>query len=168
MNSTFTNIMEPRIEILAEKKLVGKSIKMSLTNNRTYELWSSFMPRRKEIPNTTDSLLYSMQVYDSGYFEKFDPNTEFTKWAAVEVSNSSDIPEGMQTYLLEGGLYAVFVHKGTPQTFPETMGYILEQWLPQSAYQLDHREHFELLGEKYKTNDPNSEEEVWIPVKPKT
>jgi len=23
------------------------------------------------------------------------------------------------------------------------------------------------LGDKYKNNDPNSEEEIWIPIKPK-
>jgi AraC family transcriptional regulator len=39
--------------------------------------------------------------------------------------------------------------------------------LPNSAYELDDREHFELLGEKYKNNDPNSEEEIWIPIRPK-
>jgi hypothetical protein len=27
--------------------------------------------------------------------------------------------------------------------------------------------HFEVLGDKYKNNDPSSEEEVWIPIKPK-
>jgi len=27
--------------------------------------------------------------------------------------------------------------------------------------------HFELLGEKYKNNHPDSEEEVWIPIKEK-
>lgn len=27
--------------------------------------------------------------------------------------------------------------------------------------------HFEVLGEKYKDNDPTSEEEIWIPIKAK-
>jgi len=32
---------------------------------------------------------------------------------------------------------------------------------------LDNRPHFEVLGEKYKNGDPESEEEIWIPVKEK-
>jgi AraC family transcriptional regulator len=34
-----------------------------------------------------------------------------------------------------------------------------------SAYDLDNRPHFEILGEKYKNESPDSEEELWIPVK---
>jgi AraC family transcriptional regulator len=40
--------MEPGIETLAEKKLVGRRMTMSLSNNKTGELWQSFMPERKK------------------------------------------------------------------------------------------------------------------------
>jgi len=70
--------MQPRIEILPEKKLVGKSIKMSLANNKTNELWSSFMPKKREIKNTIGSDLYSIQIYDKLLnFKDFNPQTEF-------------------------------------------------------------------------------------------
>lgn len=36
-----------------------------------------------------------------------------------------------------------------------------------TIYEIDFRPHFEILGEKYKNNDPGSEEEVWIPVRPR-
>ncbi|TQE66329.1 GyrI-like domain-containing protein [Leptospira noguchii] len=42
--------------------------------------------------------------------------------------------------------------------------HIFQEWLPNSGYKLEHRPHFELLGSKYKNNDPTSEEEVWIPI----
>ncbi len=35
--------MEPRIEILDDKKLVGKRQIMSFANNRTGDLWRSFI-----------------------------------------------------------------------------------------------------------------------------
>ena len=109
-----------------------------------------------------------MQVYDQDFdIRSFTPQTLFTKWAAVEVENIGSIPNGMEAYELKGGLYAVFLHKGTPAEFPATMQYIFQQWLPKSEYFLDQREHFELLGEKYKNNHPDSEEEVWIPIKRK-
>ena len=54
--------MEPRIENLSEKKLVGKQLTMSLANNKTSNLWRTFMPRRREINNSDTIEMISMQV----------------------------------------------------------------------------------------------------------
>lgn len=159
-------LSEARIETLAEKKLVGKRLSMSLLENRTIELWRSFMPRRKEILNCINSHLFSMQVYENAfYFQNFNPQNAFEKWAAMEVSDFDNIPEGMESYILPSGLYAVFHYKGTTDRAAEVFQYIFETWLPNSEYELANRPHFELLGEKYKNNDPSSEEEIWIPIK---
>jgi predicted transcriptional regulator YdeE len=61
--------MEPRIDTIDEKKLVGKRMKMSLSNNQTGALWQSFMPKRKEIKGAVGKELYSMQIYDASYFQ---------------------------------------------------------------------------------------------------
>jgi len=73
---------------------------MSLSNNKTAELWRNFMQRRREIPNNIASNLYSIEVYDSLYFNNFNPNTEFEKWAAVEVEDFDSIPNEMETKIL--------------------------------------------------------------------
>ncbi|MEO0528391.1 MAG: GyrI-like domain-containing protein, partial [Bacteroidota bacterium] len=73
-------------------------------------------------------------------------------------------PMGMETYTISGGTYAVFVHKGPASTFGNTMGYIFNVWMPKSGYRLDGREHFEILTETYRPNDPDAKEEVWVPV----
>jgi AraC family transcriptional regulator len=160
--------MQPRLEIIPEKKLVGKHLNMSLAENRTSELWRSFMTEKKGIKSFVSSDLISMQVYDPSMdFKDFNMNTEFEKWAAVEVPDFNSIPHGMDKHILSGGLYAVFLYRGLPSMFQNTFHYIFDSWLPNSEFELDNREHFELLGEKYKNNDPGSEEEVWIPVKPK-
>jgi AraC family transcriptional regulator len=157
-----------RTETLQEKKLIGKRLKTSLSDDKTVILWQSFMPRRREIYNAVSANIYAMQVYDTPqYFDHFDPTTLFEKWATVEVTDFDSVPEGMETFTLPSGLYAVFLHKGTVAMAYLTFGYIFGTWLPQSAYALDDRPHFEILGEKYKNNDPNSEEEVWIPIKVK-
>ncbi|UOK43969.1 GyrI-like domain-containing protein [Flavobacterium enshiense] len=158
--------MEPRIELLSAKKLIGKRKSMSFANNTTFELWRSFMIVRKEIENTIGTDLYSVQVYPKNYFENFSPNTEFEKWATVEVSDFETIPDEMDTFELSGGYYAVFTYKGL-STDNGIFEYIFIKWLPNSEYVLDNRPHFEILGEKYKNADPNSEEEIWIPIKAK-
>ena len=158
--------MTPRIETVGERKLVGLRLTMSLSVNRTRELWQNFLQLRGEIKNQVGTDLYSIQLYDDLYFKTFSPHTTFDKLAAVEVKDFSHVPAGMVQFTLPSGLYAVFLHKGAASTGPATFNYIFSTWLPNSEYHLDNRPHFEVLGEKYKNDDPNSEEEIWIPLKP--
>ena len=108
-----------------------------------------------------------LQVFDPGYFAAFSPANRFVKWAACEVTQLEIIPDGMQPFLLNEGLYAVFDFKGPVSAAPAIFGYIYQEWLSGSDYQLDDRPHFEKLGEKYKNDAPDSEEEIWIPVRSK-
>jgi len=157
--------MEPKILTLTEKKLIGKSLKMTLAGNKTPELWRSFMPVRKEIRNNVTSDLISMQVFDKSLdFKNFSPDTTFEKWAAVEVTDFNFVPGEMGTFILPGGLYAVFLYRGL-STDTSIFRYIYNTWLPGSNYAVDSRPHFEVLGEKYKNMDTSSEEEIYIPVR---
>jgi len=160
--------MNCRIELRTETKLVGKSLTMSFENNNTVALWKTFMPGRKLISKSKTSDLYSLEIYPRGFFDEFNPSREFQKWAAVEVADEVSIPDGMHSLIIPGGLYAVFVHKGPASEGPKTYSFIFNEWLPGSGYRLDERPHFALMGEKYKNNDPDSEEEIWIPVVPAT
>ena len=158
--------MKPRIETLKEKKLVGKRLLMSFAENKTAELWKSFMSQRKNITNNVSSDLISMSVYSPTHFADFRLTSEFEKWASIEVSDFDKIPNDMERVILTGGLYAVFDYKGSSAD-SSIFQYIFGTWLPGSEYLLDDRPHFEVLGDKYKNNDPISEEEIWIPVKSK-
>jgi AraC family transcriptional regulator len=158
--------MKPRIETISEKKLAGKCLVMSNADFKPGELWKSFLSQRKEIRNNPSNDLISLAVYKPGHFDDFKLTNEFQKWALVEVSDFDNIPEGFEIFTLPGGLYAVFDYKGL-STDNSVFQYILGVWLPGSDYLLDHRPHFEVLGEKYKNNDADSEEEIWIPIKMK-
>ena len=81
---------------------------MSLTDNKTGQLWGSFAPKIKSIKNRLTADKISMQIYDTSYHRDFNPNNEFEKWATIEVADFSDIPKGMETFTLSGGEYAVF------------------------------------------------------------
>ncbi len=159
--------MEPKIVTVNDRMLVGMKIKTSLSNNKTGELWQRFMPRRNEIVNGLTSRYFSIQTYDPDLsIEEFNQNTIIEKWAAVEVTAYDIIPKDMAKRKLKGGLYAVFIHKGPVTTFQTTMQYILKNWLPNAGYALDDRDIFEILDEKYLgPMHPDSEEEVWIPIK---
>jgi AraC family transcriptional regulator len=156
---------EPRIELIPAKTLIGKRLLMSFADNRTGELWRSFMPRRNEIKNCIGQALYSLQCYPPSFFYPVNENTGFEKWAAREVTHVQDIPSGMEVLQVPEGQYAVFLYRGDARKAAPFYSYIFGTWLPGSGYQLDNRPHFEILGEKYKRDDPTSEEEVWIPIR---
>ena len=160
--------MIPRIETFEEKKLLGKSVKMSLSDNKTAAVWSSFMTEKKVISNAVGTDLYSIQIYEGlADLNSFNSDKEFTKWAAIEVPNFNIIPIGFKTLILPSGLYAVFLHKGKSSEFLKTFQFIFKTWLPKSQYELDNRPHFEILGARYTNDHPNSEEEICIPIKKK-
>lgn len=153
-----------KIEKLASFTLVGRSREMTMASNTTSVLWSDFMRTKTRLEIDTGNELYSLQFYPQLYFDSFDVNSVFTKWAGYRKELNSNTPEGFKELVVPGGLYAVFLHKGLASDFPKTFMYIFDEWLPNSEFEIDDRPHFELLGEKYANNDRNSEEEVWIPI----
>jgi len=157
--------MTPTFHTIAPKMLVGKRLTMSFIHNKTHQLWSGFMPLRNTIANVVGSDRYSLQIYPINYFQAFNPAAEFEKWAAAEVTSFDEIPAGMETLTLPGGLYAIFMYKGNPANGATVFKEIFTQWLPQSGYVLDNRPHFEVLGDKYKNGSDDSEEQIWIPIR---
>lgn len=143
-------------------------MKMSLADNKTKELWQGFAPEINTIENKESSDLYSVEVYkDLNYFNHFNPKSEFEKWAAVPVRDTKTIPETMSVLTIPAGNYAVFLYKGKATEVGLAYTYILSKWLPNSGFCLDNRPHFAVMGEKYQNNSPESEEELWLPIKEK-
>lgn len=156
--------LEPELIKLEAKKFIGLRMNMSFTNDKTKELWQSFMRRRHEIENRVTAEYISLQNYSLTGTQLFAPEAIFEKWALVEVSDLDIIPKDMESYLLGAGTYAVFIHTGPASAFASTMENIFGKWLPNSSYRLDDREHFEKLPEGYNPNDANATEKIWIPV----
>ena len=158
----------PDLRVLPPMTIIGMHRSMSLSRNETAALWQQFMPLRYRIRSDSKpgNALISLQVYPDGFdFSFADADALFEKWAGVPASPDDAVPEGMASLSFEGGLYAVFHYKGL-STDASIFKFIFAEWLPSSGYAVDSRPHFEVLGEKYKNNHPDSEEEIWIPVKP--
>ncbi|SDR76410.1 GyrI-like domain-containing protein [Gramella sp. MAR_2010_147] len=162
-------ISKPEIKIIKPKKLVGICITTSLADDKTSLLWNRFMRLKGAIERKKGENLYSVQEYGEKFMKgEFDTQSEFNKWAASEVLHFENIPKGLEKLEIPAGKYAVFTHKGTAREFAESSNYIFNEWLPASEYLLEDRPHFEVLGEAYKgPENPESEEDIWIPVRPK-
>ena len=158
-------ILNIEIRTLPSKVLIGMKQAMSISKNSTGPLFRSFRPKRHQIPNLIDDATWDLRVYPGDYFSEFDPSKTFIKWALAEVSATGTLPGDMETFQIQGGLYAVFHYKGLCSD-PKVFQWIFSEWLPQSGYALDDRPHFEILTGKTRLNDPESEEEIWVPIKP--
>ncbi len=159
---------KPLIRKAPEKRIVGISLEMSIIDNKTGELWKRFKMLQEQVINRIDDGYYSIQRYPENYFNQaFDPNTKFLKSAGVAVSHfEDDLPLHLDHITIPEGLWAVFKYKGTVEQFSQFAAYIYTQWLPESGYQIDDRPHYEYLSAHYLgTQNSNSEEDVWIPIR---
>ena len=99
----------PEIKTFPKTKLVGKKIIMSFAENKTVQLWQSFMPRFIEVSTPKNANLYSVEIYKNlAFSEQFDMNQKSEKWAAVEIEKCETIPADFEKLTITEGLYAVF------------------------------------------------------------
>ncbi|MEL7534017.1 MAG: GyrI-like domain-containing protein [Bacteroidota bacterium] len=157
--------MEPTIEDIEARKLIGLSMETSLSEQKTPELWRNFRQLAKQIVSPLPGS-YSVQVYPAGtQVQNFDPQLRFEKWAAVAVENWDTVPDGLATLLIPEGTYAKFMYRGPAPMVFKLMTYIFTDWLPRSGFRLAERPHFDFMPPEYKgPMHPEAEEEIWIPV----
>lgn len=152
--------MKFEIKHLPKTPIFGESIEMSLTDNKTHELWKGFMQKLKSL-NITSADKYSIAIYPNDYYQNFSPNRRFEKWAGIKGNSAKDNFIAIELQ----GKHAVFNYKGKPSEAAPFFQKILTETIPQNGLAIDNRPHFELLTEKYLGEHPDSEEEIWIPVK---
>jgi AraC family transcriptional regulator len=116
------------------------------------------MPRTHEIENMVDDTA----AY--GISTNMDMQTgEFDYIAGFEVSSAEDVAEGMVAFQVPGGKYAVFAT--TLPKIGETFQNAYYTWLPEAGYKPTGGPEFELYDERWDAQDPNSEFDLYIPIK---
>ena len=154
-----------RIENISKRKLIGLSIEDSLKQNEIVNVWKKFIPLSKDIPENVKGQFCSLSIYASvNFMNDFSNQTKFKRGAFVEVNDLNYTHNKLETFFAEG-LFAVFLHKGLPSEGEKTFRFIFEQWLIESEYEWALPYHFERLPLNYNPNNPESEEEIWLPIK---
>lgn len=158
-------IGSPTIETLDSMKVAGIHRSMSFADPAMRELWQAFRPRANEIPSRASEDFVSLRVFEQPVRGAPTLESRFEQWAAVEVTQFNDLPQGIDSHVLGGGMYALFTYRGRASDFATAARYIYGEWLPGSDYEVDDREFFEILGPAYRPDDPHATEKVWIPVR---
>ncbi|MGM7684957.1 GyrI-like domain-containing protein [Cytobacillus sp. Hm23] len=157
--------LEPTIKEMDEMVVVGLECHTSMTemqkNNPIHGLWMDFMSLENSIPFRKDKNVTYGVCYDEN-----KETGDFVYAAAVEVEKVDQLSDKLVTKTIPAQRYLVFTHKGLISELGKTFGYIFEDWLPQSNYEVVNSASFELYGERFLGPDNDqSETDIYIPIK---
>lgn len=155
--------MEPKIITRPAVKLVGISQQYDNADLSLPKLWSGFRPYREQITNRISE--QSFGIYEA--YEEQGEEVRFSYVCCAQVSDFSQVPDGMITRELPEQLYAQFTHRGSISNLDKTLKYIWGSWLPKSDYEYVEKPDFELYPAGYNVMDDNSEMTLHIPIKKK-
>lgn len=156
-NQKEINIMEPRIETRPGFTAVGLVYYGLNQQNEIAALWQAFNSRIPEIRQVVDGAF--------GLCKPADESGAFHYLASLAVSDTSQVPAGMECWEVAEQQYAAFAC-----TLPEvhkTYRYAFETWLPGSDYEYTGGIDFEYYGREFDPEHPDSPESrmyVFIPV----
>ncbi|MBP1991920.1 GyrI-like domain-containing protein [Paenibacillus eucommiae] len=154
--------MEPNVVFKETFMVVGMRVDTRMVENQIPELWQKFLPRMDEIVHRTNHHdTYGISEYSDNYVDEF-----FTYWACAPVNSIEVVPDGMISKTIQGALYVVVTHKGKLESMGKAFEFIHNTWLPNSGYQLDEKDSFELYGERFLGGEnEQSETDIYIAIK---
>ncbi|MCF7794180.1 MAG: GyrI-like domain-containing protein [Candidatus Cloacimonetes bacterium] len=140
-------------------KVVGMKIITEPDADAVANLWNQFIHRMNELEKTAvpECSLGICTLLKDGKIEYL---------AARVVKDDSIIPDGMVFTELPEQDVAVFTHVGSMENLAETYDYIYNKWLPDSEFEIMTAPEIEWYDKRFKYNDPESQMDIHIPVKP--
>ncbi|MBN1259048.1 MAG: AraC family transcriptional regulator [Anaerolineae bacterium] len=150
--------METKIVKQDAFTVVGMKYHGKSTEGEIPKLWGALMGRMHEIQNVKPNGL------SYGISDNYDEATGAWDYiAGFEVTAVDEAPEGMVAYEIPAQTYAVFTC--TMPTISTTYDAIYKEWLPQLGRERADGPEFELYGPTFDPNDPESQFEIYLPVK---
>jgi AraC family transcriptional regulator len=124
-------------------------------------LWQRFVARLDQIPGRVGGVEYGLCFSTGG--------DEFDYVAGVEISSSSGLPDGFETFSIPAHKQLVFPHEGHVSSLQDTITAIWRDWFPAHGQGLDRPARgipdvIEYYGERFSPQTGTGDIEVWIPV----
>ncbi|MGE8067794.1 GyrI-like domain-containing protein [Pseudomonas sp. NPDC089569] len=156
---TRAEVTGPRIEkehFLLIAGLGGRFTRQSVSG--IPDLWEKFQPHIGKVPGQKGEYTY-------GVCCNFDGKGGFDYIAGVEISKLDDLPEQYRWVEVQPQKYAVFEHKGSLQSLPQTFHRIFDILLPQSGHEPINAPEFERYGKDFNPDPRFCRLEIWLPIK---
>ncbi len=149
--------MEPKIVTKPAFTVVGMLYHGRNEKNEIPQMWGEFVPRIGEIK-------HQLETHESyGVCRDLEPEGVFEYVAGVPVRKVEDVPEGMVSWDVPEGKYAVFTC--TLKTIHEAYQYAFQTWLPGSGYQRADGPDFEYYDADFDPDASHPELYIYIPIK---
>lgn len=145
--------------------LVGLEFIVNEKTANWTKMWKEFEDRFTEIKHKKDDKSYAVNSYPED--EKFVADTMFNVFLCVEVSDTTDIPEGMVSRVIEQQDYAIYKHEGDVETLDKTYKQIYAQWSnsKKDGYELADDFDIEVYDKRYNPDKPEeSYVRIFVPV----
>ena len=150
---------EPRIEHGHFLLIAGYGGRFTAETTRDIpDLWEKFIPEIGNIPGQKSEVTYGICCNPDG-------QGSFEYIAGVEIDKLDDLPDKFRWVEVQPQQYAVFEHKGSLKTLPETFQYIWKTWLPQSGREAADAPEFERYSEDFNPKLNTGVLEIWLPLK---
>ena len=145
-------------------RVVGITCQNTMKNNNIPALWTEF--NRQICSKVSESLKPGVALGICYYTDcsVMNEDTPFTYLAGVEYPADKDCPAVSEYRDVPASDYAVFEHHGSLDTLSETYNGIYNNWLPNSAYDRNQTDDFELYDQRFRFGESNSVMEIWIPI----
>jgi predicted transcriptional regulator YdeE len=145
-------ISTPTLAEFSERMIVGMGKIGEQTNPG--DVWPALFNRINEINDRLN------QIETIGLIKR----NEHGYLAGVETSIQSEVPEGMYSYKIPAGKYAMVTHKGPLAKINETFEGLIS-WLGINNYEQFDVVCFEVYDHRYKGEDSESEFDMFIQIK---
>ena len=162
MDQANKTMLTPRFETRAAFTIAGMSAHVRPGDQDAINaLWQRFAPHIGKVPGQVGGMVAYGAVSGSA--------TGVDYLAGVEVTDTSNLPDGFSHVRLPAQKYAVFTHEGHVSKLFDTCTQIWRTWYPQSGLQHAQTagapQFFERYGEEYDPPKGVGGIEVWVPVK---
>ena len=156
--------MEPKIITLDKLYLAGVVVYGNPDKGLFTQAWDIFLKLNVGINWKNDKKIYGVEFFTEEFYRE-------NKWfymVGMELPDLSVIPMNMVGKVIPANTFAVFTAKGGVKNLPKISQYGHKEWLPKSKYEEADWFEFELYDERFKdTDDPNSEIDIYIPIREK-
>ncbi|MBE9511081.1 MAG: effector binding domain-containing protein [Bacteroidetes bacterium] len=126
--------MEPKLITKEEKKVIGIVLHTSFTNERNKQEIPPFFHKVLE-EKKLEKVLNRINENQLCVFKRTRNCPDFDYVMGVKVSNTDNIPKGMESVILPKSNYAsLTIVKRGPEDVGKAFGHIYEKWIPKSIY----------------------------------
>ena len=151
--------MEPTIVEKGEMLLVG----MVDYGGDIGALWEAFIESDKLVEHAVEGVGYEIHAYPAD----FEYGQPFYCFVGVEVTRLKDLPDVMFAKVLAPCAYAVFTHRLADGGY-EGANEPIDAWMRTAPFERAHNFDMQVFGHRFKgPDDPESELDFYIPVRPK-